>query len=57
MHSGLDAKIDSVHFAMRSEVGSLRSEMNARFDSVQRTMIQFGGGMIAALVGLAATQL
>jgi 3-dehydroquinate synthetase len=30
----------------------IRSEFNARFDSMQRTMIQFGGGMIATFVGL-----
>jgi hypothetical protein len=31
--------------------------MNARFDALQRTMLQLGGGMIAALIGLIATQL
>jgi hypothetical protein len=31
--------------------------LNGRFDSLQRTMLQIGGGVIAALVGLIATQL
>lgn len=31
--------------------------LNARFDALQRTMLQIGGGVIAALVGLIATQL
>jgi hypothetical protein len=46
------------------ELRSLRTEMNARFDAMhtrfdalQRTMLQFGGAMIAAFLGLIATQL
>lgn len=31
--------------------------LNGRFDSLQRTMLQIGGGVIVALVGLIATQL
>jgi hypothetical protein len=31
--------------------------VNARFDALQRTMLQLGGGVIAALIGLIATQL
>jgi hypothetical protein len=31
--------------------------LNARFDGLQRTMLQVGGGVIVALVGLIATQL
>jgi hypothetical protein len=31
--------------------------LNARFDALQRTMLQLGGGVIVALVGLIATQL
>jgi hypothetical protein len=37
---------------MRGETNSLRIEMNARFDSLQRTLIQFGGGLVASFVGL-----
>ena|SRR5436190_20460414 len=43
--------------AVRNELGSLQSEMHAGFDSLHRTMIQFGGILIAALIGLIATQL
>jgi hypothetical protein len=43
--------------AVRSEIGSLRVEMHAGFDSLHRTMIQFGALLIVALVGLIATQL
>lgn len=32
-------------------------ELNARFDSLQRTLLQVGGMMTAALIGLIATQL
>jgi hypothetical protein len=31
--------------------------LDARFDALQRTMILFCGGIIAALIGLIATQL
>jgi predicted nucleic acid-binding Zn-ribbon protein len=43
--------------AVRDEIGSLRHDMHAGFDSLHRTMIQFGGVLIAALIGLIATQL
>jgi len=43
--------------AVRGEIGSLRLEMHAGFDALHRTMIQFGGVLIAALIGLIATQL
>lgn len=43
--------------AVRAEVESLRLEMHAGFAALQRTMIQFGGLLIAALIGLIATQL
>jgi len=53
---------------MRHEAASIRKEMkegfqaaDARFDALQRTIIQVGGGMAAAfcaaLIGLIATQL
>lgn len=32
-------------------------EINARFDSLQRTLLQLGGGVLVALIGLIATQL
>ncbi len=50
--------------SVRQETGSLRQEMNgrfehleSRFDDLQRTLLQVGGGMIVALLGILATQL
>jgi hypothetical protein len=40
----------AVRSELKSEIGGLRAETNARFDSLQRTMLQLGGGMIATLV-------
>jgi division protein CdvB (Snf7/Vps24/ESCRT-III family) len=37
---GMDARLDAI---------------NARFDAMQRTTLQVGGGMIAALLGVMAT--
>ena len=42
---------------LREEMATHQRETNARIDSLQRTMIQFGGVMVAALVGLTVTQL
>jgi hypothetical protein len=42
---------------IRGEIGGLRGEMHAGFQALNRTMIQFGGLLIAALIGLIATQL
>lgn len=55
-----DARLDDL--SRRVDVGFARvdadlREVNARIDALQRTMIQIGGGVIAALVGLIATQL
>jgi hypothetical protein len=41
----------------RLEMKELRVEMNERFDSMQRTMLQIGGVVVAALLGIIATQL
>lgn len=47
--------------SLRTEIGELRSEMSIRIDALQRTMVQLGGGMIAAFLagflGLIAVQL
>jgi hypothetical protein len=39
------------------DIRELRSEMNSRFDALQRTLLQLGGAVIVALLGLVATQL
>jgi len=60
----LRGEMGTLRGELRGEMGSLRGEMNsrfeqvdARFDSLQRTMLQLGGGVIVALIGLIATQL
>jgi len=53
----LGRRMDAGFREIREEMATHQREMNARFDSLQRTMIQFGGVMIAALVGLFAAQL
>ncbi|MGV1050078.1 MAG: hypothetical protein ACOYD4_16315 [Solirubrobacterales bacterium] len=55
-----DSRLDDL--SRRVDVGFARvdadlREVNARIDSLQRTMIQLGGGVIVALIGLIATQL
>jgi hypothetical protein len=53
----LGRRMDAGFREMREKMAMHQRETNVRFDSLQRTMIQFGGAMIAALVGLFATQL
>jgi hypothetical protein len=50
----LSAEIGAVRTELSAETGSLRLEMNARFDSLQRTLLQFGGGLVASFVALIA---
>jgi hypothetical protein len=57
---GVDRRFDAVdrRFDLlegRMEAGFDR--LDGRFDSLQRTMMQIGGGMIVALIGLIGTQL
>lgn len=59
-YSWTDARLDDLN--QRVDVGFQRVDadlraLNGRFDALQRTMLQVGGGVIAALVGLIATQL
>lgn len=42
---------------MKASFDAFSSEMNARFDAMHQTMIRFGGIVVAALVGVIATQL
>jgi hypothetical protein len=39
------------------DIRGLRTEMNNRFDALQRTLLQVGGGVIIALIGLIGVQL
>jgi hypothetical protein len=53
----LNGRVSDGFRRVDEDLRSLREEMNTRLDALQRTMIQLGGAMIAALVGLIATQL
>lgn len=39
------------------DIKDLRTEMNQRFDALNRTLLQIGGVVVAALIALVATQL
>ncbi|HZK15821.1 MAG TPA: hypothetical protein VFC52_04475 [Solirubrobacterales bacterium] len=48
-------KVDRRFDTVEGEIGELRTEMNTRFDGLQRTMLLLCGGIIAALIGLLGT--
>jgi hypothetical protein len=59
----IDVDLRALRVETRTEFTALRGEMkdgfesiNQRFDALHRSMVQFSGIMIAALVGLIATQ-
>ncbi len=67
MDAGFE-RVDANFKRIDDDVRELRGEMNARFehmetkfdsklDGLQRTLFQIGGGIIAALLGVIATQL
>lgn len=65
------ARVSADIRSARQETAALRQEMNgrfermegrfehleSRFDGVQRTLLQVGGGIVVALIGVIATQL
>ncbi len=57
MKQGMDAGFKR----MDEDIKGLRTEMNQRFDGLNRTLLQISGGVIATLIagfmGLIATQL
>jgi hypothetical protein len=53
----LRAEMRAEFESVRSETSSLRKEMHDGFASLNRTLLQVGGGIIAALIGVIATQL
>jgi hypothetical protein len=66
--SWTDARLDDMKQGMEAgfkrvdeDIRGLRTEMNQRFEALNRTLLQIGGGAIAALIagfmGLIATQL
>ena len=55
-----DARLDDMSRKMDNGFNRVDAELravHARIDALQRTMLQIGGGVIVALVGLIATQL
>jgi DNA anti-recombination protein RmuC len=50
-------QVDKRFDRVEGELHDFRVEVNARFDSLQRAMIQAAVGVIVALIGLIATQL
>jgi hypothetical protein len=57
----LGRRMDNGFARVDTDLRSLRTEVNARIDALQRTMIQLFGGMtvtlVAGFLGLIATQL
>jgi len=52
---GLDQRFDAIdtRFEMVDrDIRGLRAEMNGRFNSLERTLMQLGGGLAIALIGL-----
>jgi acyl carrier protein phosphodiesterase len=49
--------IDQRFDRLERDVRDLRTEINARFDGLQRTLLVLSGGIIAALIGVIATQI
>jgi hypothetical protein len=50
-------RVDADLRGLRSEVRSLGAEVNGRFDALQRVLILSHAGIVAALIGVIATQL
>jgi hypothetical protein len=53
----LNRRVDTGFSRIDADIRELRTDMNARFDSLQRTMLQTSGLVVAALIGVIATQL
>ena len=53
----LNNKVDGIGREMHAEFRAVRSEMNARFDSVQRSLNMMMGTMIGGFVTLLAATL
>jgi hypothetical protein len=57
----LSHRVDEGFKRVDANIRDLRAEVNARFDALDRTLLQIGGGAIAALIAgfaaIVATQL
>jgi hypothetical protein len=55
-----DQRFDSLERRMEDGFNRVDAELealNGRFDALNRTLLQVGGGIIVALIGIIATQL
>jgi hypothetical protein len=50
LRAEMSAEIGALRAEISAEIGGLRAETNARFDSLQRTLLQLGGGMLVTFV-------
>jgi hypothetical protein len=53
----LSHRVDQGFERVDADIRELRTEMNTRFDAMQRTLFLAAAGIVAALIGLIATQL
>lgn len=53
----LHGEVGYLRQEVKSDLDSFRLETNARFDGLQRTLLQVGSGVTVALIGVIATQL
>jgi len=58
--SWTDARLDDFAASVDKRFDAVDAQLkalNGRFDALNRTLLQVGGGIIVALIGLIATQL
>jgi hypothetical protein len=54
-----DGRLDELSKRVDDGFAEMRqgfSDVNTRFDTMQKTLMQIGGGILVALIGLVATQ-
>jgi len=54
---GLDAKVDRQRLELREEMKAGFDDVNSRFVGLYRAQFMVGGGIVAALIGVIATQI
>lgn len=50
-------QVDQRFDRVEADIREIRTEMKAGFEGLHRTLLQVGGGIIVALIGVIATQL
>jgi hypothetical protein len=54
---GLRSEMRDVRREVHDEMSGLRTELTARFDALQNTIVRVGGGMMVGLIGVIAAVL